>query len=124
MGIRVDFKALAFGVVVFVLGQLLAGGLLLLIPPSSSGTSVGNAAWLLVSLASYVAPVAAGATAAYFATTNRTIHGVAAVAGCSVLMIMMAQDSSSAAAMAVAFYTVLGLVGAIIGAYLGRRRCA
>ena len=121
MGTRVDLKALAFGAVVFVLGQLLAGGLLLLIPSSSNGTSTGNAAWLLVSLASYATPIAAGATAAYFASTNRTIHGVATVAGCSVLMVMMAQGSTSAAAVILGFYTVLGLFGAIIGSYLGRR---
>ena len=124
MGFHVHLKALAFGAVVFVVGQLLAGGLLLLIPSSSNGTSTGNAAWLLVSLASYAAPTAAGATAAYFASTSRTIHGVATVAGCSVLMTMMAHGSSSAAALTVGFYMVLGLVGAIIGSYLGRRRRA
>lgn len=121
MKIRVDFKAIAHGVLVFFLGQLLAGGLLLLSPQRSDGSYSGNAIWLLVSLASYLAPVAAGATTAYFASSRRTSHGAAVAVICSVLM-LMAHGSSDGALMVLVFYVALGLLGAIVGSYFGRRR--
>lgn len=124
MKIRFDFKALAYGILAFFLGQLLAGGLLLLSPQSSDGSSSGNAVWLLVNLASYAAPVAAGATAAYFASGHRMSHGAAVAVVCSVLMLLAARGSSGEALMVLAFYVVLGLLGAIVGSYFGRRRRA
>ena len=115
MSIRLNFKALGYGLATFVTGYAVVWA----IGPGearSDGTTFGNTIWLLRQVFGYFVPVIAGYVAAYHASNNRVINGTLGGGLWIILFLLPAAFAHPVPfiPMVVAAYALLAALGAIV----------
>jgi hypothetical protein len=118
--------AIGAGLAAFFLGQLIAGLLVVSVGSTSTGDPFGNAVWLVVHGATYLAPFLCGMVASYLSADRSLLAGLLATGlGCGIMVILFQHstgEDQGTLLWVVASYLLAGWLGAICGPLLRRRR--